>query len=570
MRRGSARARVHHIGCVADQCGVLEQVRGWTTLAPDVQSVARAALNDTMAAGAAPAPHADAEMQGAAARAEAEHVPRMSDASIGTDLRHMDFWSNVSWDSLHDPVITLTVVPEAVKPAIADLRKALSDAASAVAGTHAETIFIKALLFSDRLLFSSVRKRRGGQRGQKGETVARTIARRLRLAWEGAWSTLWQESGKSVQEGRGAKLTSAERLAHDVRSISQALAEDDIREALRVADGPMQMATDAKARSCLPALFPRAAAQPPIVVSSPAAEDVEGFLEQLYKAYRHSPKHRGAGPGGSRAEHWFWMPEYEDSWKSFAQLSLRLQLGMVAQEVLQPWMSARVLAGDRDEADKVRPFALGNFHPTSDSKAVGRLFKSRVAAALQDSEYSVGNSRGAECMHKTALLDFDARGHCCKLSLDVSNAHNEYDRTAAAASVRESVPDFLPWARVALCTATVHVHVGTDGVRTALPKERGGDQGDALTNYIFPLTYKRVTASVRDAAQLGTDEARDYSYQDDLDIVCAMEAVPAATAAFTRSCAEVGLRPNLLKTNYTPGRRVDLASLPNGVAGVKL
>ena len=51
-------------------------------MAPDVQSVARAALNDTMAAGAAPAPHADAEMQGAAARAEAELVPRMSDASI--------------------------------------------------------------------------------------------------------------------------------------------------------------------------------------------------------------------------------------------------------------------------------------------------------------------------------------------------------------------------------------------------------------------------------------------------------------------------------------------------------
>ena len=49
-----------------------------------------------------------------------------------------------------------------------------------------------------------------------------------------------------------------------------------------------------------------------------------------------------------------------------------------------------------------------------------------------------------------------------------------------------------------------------------------------------------------------------------------MEAIPAVTGSFARSCAEVGLRPNLLKTNYTPGRRVDLASLPNGVAGVKL
>ena len=76
-------------------------------MAPDVQSVARAALNDIMAAGVAPTPHADAEMQGAAARAEAEPVPRMNDASIGTDLHRMDFWSNVSWDSLLDTVITL-------------------------------------------------------------------------------------------------------------------------------------------------------------------------------------------------------------------------------------------------------------------------------------------------------------------------------------------------------------------------------------------------------------------------------------------------------------------------------
>ena len=180
-----------------------------------------------------------------------------------------------------------------------------------MAGTDAETVFIKALLFSDRLLFSSVRKRRGGLRGQKGETVARTIARRLHLAWEGAWNTLWQESEKSVQEGRGTKLTSAQRLAHDVRSISQALAEEDVREAFRVADGPMQMAADAKARSCLPSLFPRAAAQPLIAASRPTAEDVDGFLEELCKAYKHSPKHRGAGPGGSRCEHWSWMPEHE-------------------------------------------------------------------------------------------------------------------------------------------------------------------------------------------------------------------------------------------------------------------
>eukprot|EP00959_Pyramimonas_sp_CCMP1952_P194001 4056802-Pyramimonas_sp.AAC.1 len=85
-------------------------------------------------------------------------------------------------------------------------------------------------------------------------------------------------------------------------------------------------------------------------------------------------------------------------------------------------------------------------------------------------------------MHKAALLDLDSRPGCCKLSLDVSNAHNEFSRESAARAVRELVPDMLPWVRLSLCTDTAHVHVARDGTRTHLPKERGGDQGDAPTN----------------------------------------------------------------------------------------
>eukprot|EP00959_Pyramimonas_sp_CCMP1952_P033299 698808-Pyramimonas_sp.AAC.1 len=85
-------------------------------------------------------------------------------------------------------------------------------------------------------------------------------------------------------------------------------------------------------------------------------------------------------------------------------------------------------------------------------------------------------------MHKAVLLDLDSRPACCKLSLDVSNAHNEYDRAVAAQEVQQLVPDLLPWVRVGLGTATEHAYVASDGTRTRLPKERGGDQGDALTN----------------------------------------------------------------------------------------
>ena len=45
------------------------------------------------------------------------------------ELLHMGFWDGISWDALHDPIPTVRVVPEAVRYAIADLRKAMCDAA---------------------------------------------------------------------------------------------------------------------------------------------------------------------------------------------------------------------------------------------------------------------------------------------------------------------------------------------------------------------------------------------------------------------------------------------------------
>ena len=151
-------------------------------------------------------------------------------------------------------------------------------------------------------------------------------------------------------------------MASDVQAIEQALAEEDMREAFRVIDGQAKLASEEKARTCLPRLFPRARSQPQIPISEPAPEDVERFLSELSKAYQHAPKNRGAGPGGSRGEHWKWMPMFEPSWQSFAQVAMKIQLGLVEEEVVKAMLSARILAGDRPEGDKVRPFALGNFH----------------------------------------------------------------------------------------------------------------------------------------------------------------------------------------------------------------
>ena len=63
----------------------------------------------------------------------------------------------------------------------------------------------------------------------------------------------------------------------------------------------------------------------------------------------------------------------------------------------------------------------------------------------------------------------------------------------------------------------MHEHVSADGTRTEFPKTRGGDQGDALTSLIFPLTYKSVTEAV--SAAIVNDEPNSIAvtYPDDVE-----------------------------------------------------
>ena len=143
-------------------------------------------------------------------------------------------------------------------------------------------------------------------------------------------------------------------------------------------------------------------------------------------------------------------------------------------------MSAQVLATDKEEADKVRPLALGIVHRRLVSKAVGRVFQPRVAAAVGPLEHSIGSKGGAELMHKRVLVALDSRAGVGKASFDASNAHNEFDRGVAVLSVKEEVPELLPWVRASLSVAAVHEHTGADGTHTQLKKTRGEDHGDGF------------------------------------------------------------------------------------------
>ena len=274
----------------------------------------------------------------------------------------------------------------------------------------------------DRLIFSSI-KRRGGKRGQKGESISTAISRRIRQAWDGEWQKLWEDSASLAPSAQGAKQTPTQILARDIKAIQEAMGDDDIRAALRVVDGRVSMASEAKALACLPDLFPTAPLPTPHF-DDPDPDDVARFEEELIKAYKYAPRKRGAGPGGARGEHWEWMPQHPLAWEQCSALLLRIALGKVSPTALGAIHSGRALALDRPEANRVRPLAVGNLHRRLVSKAITKTFTLRIQEVLGTSEYSLGANGAAEGMHKAVLIDLDQRPDAIKASFDISNAHN--------------------------------------------------------------------------------------------------------------------------------------------------
>ena len=259
------------------------------------------------------------------------------------------------------------------------------------------------------------------------------------------------------------------------------------------------------------------------------------------------------------------MPQHPLAWEQCSALLQRIALGRIPTLALGAIHSARVLALDRPEANKVRPLALGNLHRRLISKAITKTFTTRIQEALGESEYSLGANGAAEGMHKAVLIDLDQRPNAVKASFDISNAHNEFCRESAVEEVKTHVPAMLPWLKGHFATKVAHVYLGEEGTHHTIEKSRGGDQGDAVVAVIFPLVYRRVTLELHKAAAAIDPESREYTYQDDVELICNLEALEEAQKAFGAACAEVKLRANLKKTTVTLGRNVDPTTVPTGL-----
>ena len=429
------------------------------------------------------------------------------------ELRNLEFWGRFNWDSARRlQVNTMTTIP-------AELRHSVMEAKAAVlrdAAQGSEPAWQLLTIFDRLLLWSPMQGKAKWTSRQRQDA----IAERLRLFWRGAWRELWDGAASGgVVESRLARreLTKQQKAAR----IEELIEEDELAKALKTVLQSSGPNTNPERVHELRALFP--SCRPEDVVTPTLScwdADFEARVEAaVQKLLMRLPRGSGAGPDGSRYEHWGGNSAAEVHVEPMARCMRMWLQGQAPEWAYASQRGGRLLALDKKDGG-LRPLILCPVFRRIALRGLLASLKEDLGGYVGAAQYALGKKSGDVLLVRTMEAACATGSRNAVLSIDIRNAFGTMSRGWIAASLRRYAPKLEHIMPLLYATPTKH-QWAADGRCFDVVAGTGVDQGCPFSMLAFMIGLRAVQENAaRRMTEMGIDTVH-LSYADDTYIVAA-------------------------------------------------
>ena len=409
---------------------------------------------------------------------------------------------------------------------------------------------LKLLEAIPRMVLANMHKHRGGKKGQGNASFTKTVRQRIDLIYKSKWDELLS------QPDLGPKRTKTNQRQHqlqqrdqqDVKNIIQHLQDNELHEALRIFNGPPQLACPEQIRRELPSLFKNDCTAVPLPANIALdSQHVQCIRDNIKKIITHHPKHRGPGPAGERYEHYGIVSKNEAALESLTETLTHIACNNIPSTALNAIASARLIPLMKPNG-KIRPIACGTVMRRIVTAAIARHIAPIISYTIGSHQYAIAKQNGAEELHKLVqtLLDHDRQTGL--LSIDVEAAFADIEPAAILDAIQKHHGDLEPFIRhFILAEALYQCNLPNEEVLT-LKSKRGVPMGCPLAAAAFALTLHTALSQTH-VEMTQTDQSTTIlAYMDDINILTKHQNHPMALQTVRHNLRNIGLKLNDSKT----------------------
>ena len=416
----------------------------------------------------------------------------------------------------------------------------------------------KLLMALPRMVLNNTSRIRAGRRKQGNASHAKTIRSRIQQLYAGQYTLLlYAEEATSTrprpqarQPQRQQQHDHNQRDKQDIKAITQHLHDNELAQALKVLQGPPELATAEQIQAELPHLIKQDPQSPPVpepatLTIQPA--DAEAISTHIEHILSHAPKHRGPGPAGERYEHYGIVSANPPALQALTRVLTYLATAKVDPDTLNALSSARIIPLLKPNG-RIRPIACGTIPRRIIAAAIAKQITPQIAKTIAPHQYAIGRPSGAEELHKLTQALLDQSTDNALLSIDVAAAFSNLHHSAIIQAIQQHHPEYEPLLRPWITAhSTYYCRVDSTNTQT-YTTNCGVPMGCPLAAAAFALALHTALTQTHHKLSSSTPGTTLTAYMDDVNIVTQHGNIKNALDTITTDLQALGLQLNATKT----------------------